>query len=147
MTDRRTANVCSFVPRFFLWIELQPFAVLWTLLRTSIYGRCSEVCMYVNYQCVCIYYLPNYLCMYDTFYICLYNYYLPNLEIKSIPVNLFISVILSFPLASITAPVNEYSKLSSHHGKIEKQQAGAELCQAQFRLVSLLAQTGGVAGG
>jgi hypothetical protein len=43
MTDHRTATVCSFDPQFFVWVELQPSAVLMALFRTSIYGRCPQV--------------------------------------------------------------------------------------------------------
>ena len=40
----RTATVSSFDPRKKVRIELQTVAVLWTLSKTAIYGRCAQVC-------------------------------------------------------------------------------------------------------
>ena len=39
----RTATVSSFDPRKKVRIELQTVAVLWTLFKTAIYGRCAQV--------------------------------------------------------------------------------------------------------
>ena len=39
----RTATVSSFDPQEKVRIELQTVAVLWTLFKTGIYGRCSQV--------------------------------------------------------------------------------------------------------
>ena len=39
----RTATVSSFDPRKKVQIELQTVAVLWTLFKTAIYGRCAQV--------------------------------------------------------------------------------------------------------
>ena len=40
----RSATVSSFDPRKKVRIELQTVAVLWTLFKTAIYGRCAQVC-------------------------------------------------------------------------------------------------------
>ena len=40
----RTATVSSFDVRKKVRIELQTVAVLWTLFKTAIYGRCAQVC-------------------------------------------------------------------------------------------------------
>ena len=42
-TNRRTATVSSFDPRKKVRVELQTVAVIWTLFKTAIYGRCAQV--------------------------------------------------------------------------------------------------------